>query len=181
MNSQPNKPDYLYKVSPPRDSMVFEPSTFWRTQDYTRSDDQEFEGAIEDQLLYAGEHDYIAIHILPKVFRLRVEITPARATRLQSLGIEINDGIKHLIISEKDNQPQVFKFEPTVYEFDSKDFELTPSNEYVSRSDVTAKNMSTYSMGDALEKWSIQLHWVDDIWKIKTSLEEAGIDHDGQD
>jgi hypothetical protein len=37
----------LYKVSPPRASMVFEPSTFWRSEDWESSTTRRREGYVE--------------------------------------------------------------------------------------------------------------------------------------
>jgi RimJ/RimL family protein N-acetyltransferase/aminoglycoside phosphotransferase len=53
----------VYKVSPPRESRTFEPSVFYRTEDFKSSSTRPKPGYIRDTLLYAGDEREISIHM----------------------------------------------------------------------------------------------------------------------
>jgi hypothetical protein len=65
-------PSRLYKVSPPREDMVFRPSRFWRTADWQSSSTRPHNGYIMEDLLYAGDFDEVNIHLFPRVRTCRV-------------------------------------------------------------------------------------------------------------
>ena len=62
----------LYKVTAPRKTKVFNPTKFYRTQDFWSSSPRPKPGYICDCLVYAGDFDEISIHLFPKIHRIRV-------------------------------------------------------------------------------------------------------------
>ena len=59
----------LYKVSPPRESLLFKPTVFYRTADFKSSSLRSKPGYIQDTLLYAGDESEISLHLLPSIYR----------------------------------------------------------------------------------------------------------------
>jgi RimJ/RimL family protein N-acetyltransferase/aminoglycoside phosphotransferase (APT) family kinase protein len=53
----------VYKVSPPRKNLTFDPSVFYRTEDFKSSSTRPKPGYIRDTLLYAGDEREISIHM----------------------------------------------------------------------------------------------------------------------
>jgi hypothetical protein len=120
-------PDLLYKVSQPRDDLTFEPRPFWRAQDWSFSDDHPHTGLIEDRVLFAAQFDEINIHLLPKVWRLRVWLDDEeRCTRLKQLGFTWKAGARAVIFALESDRESIEAFEPTVYAFDSSGFQKNP-------------------------------------------------------
>jgi len=166
---------YLYKVSPPRDSVIFYPTTFYRTQDYLSSADKPKDGHIEDKLLYAGEFDDVAIHLLPDLYRIMILNLKDNFDKLNHLGITTNKSKKSIIFIHEDDYDKVLQFRPTVYTFLKTSFFQIPSGEYVSREPVVAIKHETYSMDDAIKKWNIQLQKNNDLLQLKEILTSKDI------
>lgn len=68
---------YLYKISQPRDDLMFYPSIFWHTPDWESSTTHAKEGYIRDTILYAGDFDEVNIHLFPRVRTIRVRARDA--------------------------------------------------------------------------------------------------------
>lgn len=114
-----NKDKYLYKVSPPRDSLIFNPSVFYRTNDYSSSSDKPKDGHLEDKLLYAGEFFDVAIHLLPPdVFRIQVPNQKGNFHDLEHLSYKPDQANESVIFIEESDFEKVINFQPTVYIFD---------------------------------------------------------------
>lgn len=132
--------EILYKVSGPSDDWTFEPRRFWRTQDWSFSDDMPRDGLVEDSVLYAGSFDEVNIHLLPPVWRLRVWLDDeARCERLRTLGFCWAEGTWAVIFAAEADRDEIESFSPTVYTFERSGFEQTPTNEFVSRERRTCR------------------------------------------
>jgi hypothetical protein len=68
----------IYKVSPPRENLVFEPSVFYRTAEFRSSSTRSKPGYIQDTLLYAGDERDISLHLFPNIYRVRVWLDEAK-------------------------------------------------------------------------------------------------------
>jgi hypothetical protein len=168
----------LYKVSAPRDDWTFHPRPFWRSEDWSSSDDHPREDHVRDCVLYAGTFDEVNIHLFPKVWRLRVWLdSDTRAERLRNLGYNWSDNSCAVIFAEHGDREVIESFEPTVFTFDGDGFELTPSNEHISREPRTAVSCETLSFREARERWAFELLYVDSIKALAESFRSAGIDH----
>ena len=154
---------FLYKVTEPRENLLFEPTTFYRTEDFSSSSPNRKPGYIEDRLLYVGNFDEISIHLLPKVYRIRVRNTDESRAGVSSLGFQPDPDKTCYIFIHRQDQQQIMAFQPTIYVFESRHFTKTPSNEYISRDPVTAIGTKSYTMPEILQKWSIQLIPVESI------------------
>ena len=170
--------DLLYKVSEPRHGDRFEPRPFWRSDDWAFSDDQPHDGLTQDNVLYAAEFDEVNIHLLPRVWRLRVWLdSPERCRRLRACGFDWQrDTRAVLFVSERD-RAEVERFEPTVFAFDRSGFERTPTSEFVSRDARTAVSKETIPIRDALARWRVEIIYVPDTAALEDRLRQAGIDH----
>lgn len=170
--------DLLYKVSHPRDDWTFEPRSFWRTEDWSFSDDQPHDGLIEDLVLYVAEFDEINIHLLPKVWRLRVWLdNEERSKRLERLGFSWKTGSRAVIFALESDRESIESFAPTVYAFDRSGFERTPTDEFVSREPRKAVTAETMSFDQAREQWQFDLLYVSDSDELIQSIRSAGVDH----
>jgi|GEM_PF-106423 len=165
----------LYKVSPPRQSMVFEPSVFYRTADFKSSSTRPRPGYIRDTLLYAGDEEEIAIHLFPDIDRVRVRLDDRDRQRLAGLGFATEAGNTIAIFVNEKDQAKIPDFKPTVYRFDAADFERTPSNEFVSRRPVEAIGVEQFTMPAVLQRWKIQVIAVPDVHECEKRLQQAGI------
>jgi hypothetical protein len=170
--------DLLFKVSEPRFGDRFEPRSFWRTDDWAFSDDHPREGLIEDSVLYAAEFDEVNIHLLPRVWRLRVWLdSKERSRRLRECGFDWRSGARALLFVAENDRADVEGFAPTVFAFKRSGFERTPTNEFISRVAQTAVSKETISIADALARWQVEIRYVPDAAALEEQLRQAGIDH----
>jgi RimJ/RimL family protein N-acetyltransferase len=166
----------VYKVSPPRESRTFEPSVFYRTEDFKSSSTRPKPGYIRDTLLYAGDEREISIHLFPDIDRLRVWLDDENRQRLAAVGFATEPGKQVAIFVNEADQAKIPDFKPTVYRFDAADFERTPSNEFVSRRPVTAIGFEQFTMPVVLQRWKVQVVSVPDVHECEKRLRQAGIE-----
>jgi hypothetical protein len=170
--------DLLYKVAAPREDWTFHPRTFWRTEDWSSSSDEEREDHVQDAVLYAGTFDEVNIHLFPKVWRLRVWLdSEKRNARLRELVYSWADGSRAAIFAQHADRDAIESFEPTVFAFERDGFERTPSNEHVAREPRTATSCETIPFREAVARWSFELIYVDDIKALAETFRSAGVDH----
>jgi hypothetical protein len=168
----------LFKVAPPRADPVFQPRPFWRTPDWSSSDDDHRDGYIEDHVLYAAGFDEVNIHLLPKVWRLRVWLDDeTRGHRLQELGFRWAEGVRAVIFGHASDRDRVESFAPTVFAFERDGFERTPTDEWVSREPRRAIASETFAFAEARERWGFELIYVSDGERLTESLRAASVDH----
>ena len=165
----------LYKVTAPRKSRVFNPTKFYRTQDFWSSSPRPKPGYICDCLVYAGDFDEISIHLLPKIHRIRVRNSEAARRKLLCLGIETDPDKKCYIFVNTEDKRQIIEFVANVYIFEDRHFTKTPSNEYISREPVEAIGSEVYAMPEILRLWGIQLITVDSVPDLSRILTDAGV------
>lgn len=166
---------HLYKVSAPRESMLFEPTRFYRTEDFRSSSRRSRPGYIPDCLLYAGDFEEISIHLFPKIHRIRVRNSEESRGGLSILGFETDPARRCYIFVNREDETRIKEFEANVYIFEDRHFTKTPSNEYVSREPVEAVGSESYAMPEILKRWSIQLIPVDSVRTLSRILADAGI------
>lgn len=170
--------ELLYKISAPRADLVFSPRPFWRTNDWSFSDDQPHEGLIEESLLFAGRFDDVNLHLLPEVWRLRVWLDDeTRVERLAGLGFEVMPGLKALVFAHESDRATIESFRPTVFAFDPLGFERTPSDEFVAREARLALWAKQMSFDEMTEAWRFAVVYVTDRAALEASLRGALIDH----
>jgi hypothetical protein len=170
--------EFLYKVSKPRTDMVFEPSRFWRAPDWSFSDEHEHAGFVEDCVLFAGEFDEVNIHLLPKVWRLRVWLDDEnRLERLRKLGYSWSSGSRAIIFALESDRDAIETFSPTIFSFDRSGFELTPSNEYISRTPQAAVSTETIPFYEAVLRWQFEMVFVKDAKSLEQAFRSNHIDH----
>lgn len=170
--------ELLYKVSEPREDWTFEPRRFWRREDWSFSDDQERVGLIEDCVLYAAQFDEINIHLLPKVWRLRVWLDDEdRSARLKRLGFAWRPGSRAIIFALEADRESIESFSPTVYAFERSGFEKTPTDEFISREPRVAVSAETVPFDEARQHWQFDLLYVADSEALVQSFRSAGVDH----
>lgn len=172
----PMPPELVYKVTAPRELMRFEPSVFYRTEDFQSSSNRLKPGYIQDTLLYAGDAEEISIHLLPKIDRLRVVLTEQHRRQLATLGWTVPPEARIAMFVHAADVPGLRGFRPTVYCFDARHFARTPSNEFVARTAVDAIGMCELEMRDILERWRIQIIPITDIPGTDAQLRTSGID-----
>jgi hypothetical protein len=170
-----DKSDLLYKVSAPRSDLTFEPRPFWRNEDWTESSRRPRDGYVEEVVVYAGAFDAVSIHLLPKVWRLRVTLTAAAQPLMHDLGYVWPTGSRALIFFREEDSDVVWRFRPTVFAFAREGFEPIPSNEFVSRVPVRALGSETLSMSEAIERWAVHLIPVAQPETLVSALTERGI------
>lgn len=166
---------HLYKVSAPRESMVFKPTRFYRTSDFRSSSRRPKPGYISDCLLYAGDFEEISIHLFPKIHRIRVRNSEESREKLSILGFEADPARTCYIFVNKGDKTQIMGFEANVYVFEDRYFTKTPSNEYISREPVEAVGSESYTMHEILRRWRIQLIPVDSVRASSRILTDAGV------
>jgi hypothetical protein len=170
--------EFLYKVSEPRENWAFEPRPFWRAEDWSFSDDQDRDGLTRDSVLYAGEFDEINIHLLPKVWRLRVWLDDEeRCARLKDLGFSWSEGSRAVIFALEADRDSIESFRPTIFTFEKSGFEQIPTGEFVSWEPRVAVSSETLSFHAARERWRFDLIYVPDAEALEQSLRSAGVDH----
>ena len=166
---------HLYKVSAPRESMVFSPTRFYRTEDFRSSSRRSKPGYIPDCLLYAGDFEEISIHLFPKIHRIRVRNSEESRGELSILGFETDAARRCCIFVNREEETRIVEFEANVYVFEARHFTKTPSNEYISREPVEAIDSEVYAMPEILKRWSIQLIPVDSVCALSRILADAGV------
>ena len=166
---------HLYKVSAPRASLVFNPTRFYRTEDFRSSSRRPKPGYIPDCLLYAGDFEEISIHLFPKIHRIRVRNSEESRVKLSILGFETDASKRCYIFVNREDETQIVEFEANVYIFEDRHFRKTPSNEYISREPVEAVGSESYSMSEILRRWSIQLIPVDSVRALSRIFADAGV------
>ena len=166
---------HLYKVSAPRESLVFHPTRFYRTEDFRSSSRRPKPGYIADRLLYAGDFDEISIHLFPKIHRIRVRNSEESRGELSILGFETDAARRCYIFVNREDETRIAEFEANVYVFEVRHFTKTPSNEYISREPVEAVGSESYTMPEILHRWSIQLIPVDSVCALSGILTDAGV------
>ena len=166
---------HLYKVAAPRESMVFKPTKFYRTEDFRSSSRRSKPGYIPDCLLYAGDFEEISIHLFPKIHRIRVRNSEESRGEPSILGFETDPASRCYIFVNRDDERQIKEFEANVYIFEDRHFIKTSSNEYISREPVEAIGSEVYAMSEILRRWSIQLIPVDSVRALSRILADAGV------
>lgn len=166
----------IYKVSPPRASLLFAPATFYRTPDFKSSSTRPKPGYIQDMLLYAGDREEIATHLFPDIDRLRVRLNNATRPALAKRGFATDADKLIVIFVNAADQAQLPGFVATVYSFDAAEFERTPSNEFISRKPVRAIGVEQLSMPEILRDWKIQVIAVSNVAETDTLLRQDGIE-----
>lgn len=166
---------HLYKVAAPRESMVFKPTKFYRTEDFRSSSRRSKPGYIPDCLLYAGDFEEISIHLFPKIHRIRVRNSEESRGGLSILGFETDAARRCYIFVNCEDETRIVEFEANVYIFEDHHFTKTPSNEYISREPVEAVGSESYTMHEILRRWSIQLIPVDSVRALSRILADAGV------
>ncbi|OFZ37152.1 MAG: hypothetical protein A2504_00590 [Bdellovibrionales bacterium RIFOXYD12_FULL_39_22] len=173
---------YLYKVTPLRDSLIFYPSVFYRTDDFMSSATKPQPGYVEDKLLYAGEFHDISIHLLPlETYRIQIQKHLDNYAKLSVLGFKFNSNRKSVIFININDYQKIIEFQPTVYTFDKKFFLKTPSSEYVANVPVEAIKYETYTMPHALDKWNVELITVPSVIELHDKLIESKVSFVAQD
>ena len=165
----------LYKVTAPRKTKVFNPTKFYRTQDFWNSSPRPKPGYICDCLVYAGDFEEISIHLFPNIHRIRVRNSESSRRELMNLGIETDPGKRCFIFVQREDQRQIMDFEANVYVLEDRHFTKTPSNEYISRKPVEAIGSEVYAMPEILRLWGIQLITVDSVPDLSRILTDAGV------
>ena len=171
---------HLYKVTAPLKSRLFNPTKFYRTQDFRSSSPRPKPGYICDCLVYAGDFAEISIHLFPKIHRIRVRNSESSRRELMNLGIETDPSKRCFIFVNKGDETQIMAFVANVYIFEDRHFTKTPSNEYISREPVEAIGSESYAMPEILRRWGIQLITVDSVPELSRILTGAGIDYSYQ-
>ncbi len=166
---------HLYKVSAPRESLVFHPTKFYRTHDFRSSGRRPKPGYIPDCLLYAGDFEEISIHLFPKIHRIRVRNSDEFRRKLSILGIDTDLARKCYIFVNREDVTRIMEFVANVYIFEGRHFTKTPSNEFISREPVEAIGSETYAMPEILRRWSIQLIPVNSVSELSRNLKDAGV------
>lgn len=168
----------LFKVAPPREDPTFHPQSFWRSEDWSSSTHRPRKGYVEDRVLYAGEFDEVNIHLLPKVWRLRVRLDhEGRAQRLRALGHDWPEGSRAVIFALEADRARIESFAPTIFTFARAGFEQVPSREWVAREPQRALRSETILFGEARRRWVFELLFVPDGDALAQGLREASIDH----
>ena len=166
---------HLYKVSAPRESLVFHPTNFYRTHDFRSSSRRPKPGYIPDCLLYAGDFEEISIHLFPKIHRIRVRNSDTSRSKLSTLEYVTDPGKRCYIFVNREDVTRIMDFVGNVYIFEGRHFTKTPSNEFISREPVEAIGSETYAMAEILSRWSIQLIHVNSVSELSRNLKDAGV------
>lgn len=167
-------PRFLYKVSPPREDMLFRPSTFWHSSDWESSTTRERVRYVREELLYAGDFEEVNIHLFPRVRTVRVRSTGADAAVLSSLGIRCTPGKSAWIFVSQLRREDVEAFSPTIFTFRADGFVRVRNGEYVSREPQRALSSETIGMPEALDRWNVEACYSDDLDALISRLKDAG-------
>jgi hypothetical protein len=167
----------LYKVSRARAGNIFEPSKFWRSPDWSASTKVPDENHILEEVLYAGDFDDVNLYLLPNVPRLRIWLSDRVVNELKKLNIIVDSHYTAIIIASISDWETIGSFHPTINYFDEAGFELTPSQEYISRTPQTAIKVETISIFEAIARWNVELYFVEDYDAFKLKLNSVGIEY----
>jgi hypothetical protein len=170
----------LYKISRARADNIFEPSKFWRSSDWSASTKVPHENHILEEVLYAGDFNDVNLYLLPKVPRIRIWLDDRVVNELKKLNIIVDSQYTAIIIASISDWETIESFHPTINYFDEAGFELTPSQEYISRTAQTAIKVETISIFEAIERWNIELYFVEDYDALKLKLNRVGIEYSEQ-
>ncbi len=170
----------LYKVSRARTDNIFEPSKFWRSPDWSVSLKVPHESFILEEVLYAGDFHDVNLYLLPNVPRLRIWLSDRVIEDLKKLDIIVENRYTALIIARISDWETIEGFYPTINYFDEAGFELTPSQEYIARTPQTAIKVETISIFEAIDRWNIELYFVEDYDALKLNLNRIGIAYSEQ-
>jgi hypothetical protein len=165
----------LYKVSRARADNIFEPSKFWRSADWSASMTVPCEHHILEEVLYAGDFNDVNLYLLPNVPRMRIWLSDLVVNELKKLNIIVDSQYTAIIIASISDWETIESFHPTINCFDDAGFELTPSQEYISRTPQTAIKVETISIFEAIARWNIELYFVEDYDALKLKLNSVGI------
>lgn len=165
----------MYKVSPPREDMVFHPSPFWHTPDWQSSSTREHPGYIKEELLYAGDFDEVNIHLFPRVKTARVRAADADAATLLRLGLRCTPDKRAWVFIDQVRRGDVEAFRPTIFSFRPNGFVWVRNGEYVSRTSQRAVACETIGMPETLARWNVEPCYVEDLDTVIDLLKAAGI------
>ena len=138
------------------------------------------ENYILEEVLYAGDFNDVNLHLLPNVPRLRIWLSDRVVNDLKKLDIIVDSQYTALIVASISDWETISSFKPTINYFDEAGFELTPSQEYISRTPQTAIQVETISIFEAVDRWNIELYFVEDYDDLKLSLDSIGIKYSEQ-
>lgn len=180
--------ELLYKVAAPGDDWIFEPRPFFHAPDWSSSYDPQEEHDlppyvdvathVEDCVLFVAGFDEVNMHLLPKVWKLRVWLDDqTRVARLRELGYSWTPGSRAVIFALESDREAIESFTPTVFTFNPDGFELTPSNEFISRKPRVAVSSETLPFRTAQSRWAFELIYISDAESLTQSLQAAGVDH----
>lgn len=170
----------LYKVSPPKSDMTFNPSSFWHTADWESSTPKARDGYIKDEVLYVGDFDEINIHLFPRFSSIRVRHPDADAAALRAIGFACEDGRNAHVFLNLNRREEIEAFRPTLYTFNHEGFTHIRRGEYVSYKPQTAISSEILSIPRAIESWNISAHYVDDLDRVVNRLKRNNIYFDEQ-
>lgn len=179
-SSDSPRPHRLYKVAPPRRNWRFEPSRFWRSEDWQSSTTRPRSGYFEEQLLYAGDFDEVTIHLFPRVHTVRLRRMDASAECLGALGINTPGSPRAYVFFDGRFADEIGCFRPTIWHFDPEGFECVRRGEYVAREARQALAAETISMAAARYRWDIDVCPVPDLPELTDKLRAAGVYFDEQ-
>ncbi|GDY13874.1 hypothetical protein LBMAG53_27520 [Planctomycetota bacterium] len=134
-------------------------------------------GYIYDELLYAGDFDEVNIHLLPNIKRIRLWNTDDVFQKLTSVSIYPDHQVKAVMITDETHRDLVYHFSPTVHYFNDDGFEYVPSNEWISREPRTPIKSEVITMNEAITRWNIEIHFVDNYELLKLELTKCGIQY----
>jgi hypothetical protein len=174
----------LYKVSLPRADMTFHPSSFWHTVDWESSTPKQRDGYVRDDVLYVGDFDEVNIHLFPRFRSIRVRRLDADAAILRDIGLNCEDEkedekIAHIFVKQS-RRKDIESFRPTLYTFDAGGFVNIRKGEYVSYQSQTAISSEVLSIPDAIQRWNISAHFVEDLDEVSDRLKRNNIYFDEQ-
>src|SRR5687767_8228915 len=172
--------DFLYKISKPRDDLIFHPSDFWHTPDWESSTTRFKEGYVKDTVLYVGDFDEVNIHLFPRVRTVRVRSCDANHSTLKSFGISCHPNKSAYIFSPKSRQGEIEEFAPTIFTFSAHGFKKVRKGEYVSWEPQQAISFETIAISQAIVRWNIQVIYTGDLDQLITRLTQSKIYFDEQ-
>jgi hypothetical protein len=171
---------YLYKVSAPRTDHLFHPSPFWHTPEWESSTTSYREGYIKDDVLFAGDFDEVNIHLFPRVRTVRVRSVDADISALHDLGVRCTPEKSAYVFVHHSCRKDVEAFHPTIFTFRADGFVRVRKGEYVSWQPQQAISAETISMAEALNRWNVDVCYLDDLDTLIERLNQVGIYFDEQ-
>ena len=172
--------DYLYKVSPPRLDRWFHPTPCWHTPDWESSTDKPRDGYFYDEVLFAGTFSEINIHLFPRLGTIRVRQEDATAGKMKSVGFNYQPDRAAYIFVHQQHQETVLNFAPTIFRFQANNFKRVRKGEYVTTESHQALSSEVVSIPEALDRFTLQLTFVENYDDLKSRLSNADIYFDEQ-